>query len=341
MADLNWNKSTWETHYDWREAGEEWSTAWGGSEAHWVGSIYPRLHRFLPAPRILEIAPGFGRWTKFLIPLCNEFVGIDLSEKCIDACRDRFASVTHARFFTNDGHSLEAAPERAFDLIFSFDSLVHAEYPVLKSYIPQVLAKLSAGGVAFLHHSNLLAFNNTIGVPHSRGVTVSADAVADLIYRDGGTILIQEIVNWSEDHLIDCLTLFARHDSYPICQAGSARKPALHGGSETYQELPESLQHAVQTANRCRRSASRPSGGRLKCRPAHLRDGRRSTLISSPLPEFVIFIGIHPDRTRRSAFCGVAVARAVATDIRTLEIVLEVRLGLGFRLRLCLACPCA
>src|SRR6185437_6627385 len=218
MADLNWNKSTWETHYDWREAGEEWSTAWGGSEAHWVGSIYPRLHRFLPAPRILEIAPGFGRWTKFLIPLCNEFVGIDLSEKCIDACRDRFASVTHARFFTNDGHSLEAAPERAFDLIFSFDSLVHAEYPVLKSYIPQVLAKLSAGGVAFLHHSNLLAFNNTIGVPHSRGVTVSADAVADLIYRDGGTILIQEIVNWSEDHLIDCLTLFARHDSYPTAK---------------------------------------------------------------------------------------------------------------------------
>jgi SAM-dependent methyltransferase len=215
MADLNWNKSTWETDYDWGEAGEEWSTAWGGSEAHWFGSIYPRLHRFLPAQRILEIAPGFGRWTKLLIPLCTEFVGIDLSEKCIDACRNRFASATHARFFANDGYSLDAAPERTFDLIFSFDSLVHAEYPVLKSYIPQLLAKLSSGGVAFIHHSNLLAFNNTIGAPHSRGVTVSADAVADLIYRDGGTILIQEIVNWSEDHLIDCLTLFARHDSYP------------------------------------------------------------------------------------------------------------------------------
>jgi hypothetical protein len=78
-----------------------------------------------------------------------------------------------------------------------------------------VLAKLSSGGVAFLHHSNLLAFNNTIGAPHSRGVTVSADAVADLIYRNGGTVLIQEIVNWSEEHLIDCLTLFARHDSNP------------------------------------------------------------------------------------------------------------------------------
>jgi SAM-dependent methyltransferase len=225
MPDLNWNKDVWGRSYNWTEGGEEWSTAWGGSEAQWFGAIYPRLHRFLPARRILEVAPGFGRWTKYLLPACEDFVGIDLSEKCINACRNRFSNVRHARFFTNDGHSLEAAQDKVFDLIFSFDSLVHAEYPVLATYIPQVLHKLSSVGVAFIHHSNLLAYHNTIGPQHGRAMTVSADAVADLIYRGGGTVLIQEIVNWGGEHLIDCLTLFSRHETYPSVKAVRHKNP--------------------------------------------------------------------------------------------------------------------
>jgi SAM-dependent methyltransferase len=225
LPDLNWNKTVWGSNYDWHARGEEWSTGWGGSESQWFGSIFPRLHRFLPARRILEIAPGFGRWTKFLIPACDEFVGIDLAANCIDACRDRFAAAKHANFFTNDGHSLAAAQDGNFDLIFSFDSLVHAECDVLVSYVPQLLRKLSPTGVAFLHHSNFLAYNNTIGNEHGRAMTVSADAVADLIKRAGGKILIQEVINWGGEHLIDCLTLFTRHDTYPSAKAVHLKNP--------------------------------------------------------------------------------------------------------------------
>jgi hypothetical protein len=47
-----------------------------------LAAFYPRIHKYLPAKRILEIAPGFGRWTRFLIPSCEELKGIDLSSKC-------------------------------------------------------------------------------------------------------------------------------------------------------------------------------------------------------------------------------------------------------------------
>jgi len=83
VPDLNWNKTVWSDSYHWNDAGEEWSTTWGGSEAQWFGSIYPRVHRFLPAQRILEIALGFGRWTRYLLPACEEFIGIDLSNKAL------------------------------------------------------------------------------------------------------------------------------------------------------------------------------------------------------------------------------------------------------------------
>lgn len=237
MPDLNWNKTVWGANYGWPESGEEWSAAWAGSEPQWFGSIFPRLHRFLPARRILEIAPGFGRWTKFLIPACDEFVGIDLSAKCIDVCKIRFANAKHANFFVNDGQSLAAAQDQSFDLIFSFDSLVYAEIDVLASYIPQVLRKLSPVGVAFLHHSNLLAYGDTIGNEHARGTTVSAENVSDLVKQHDGMVLIQEVVNWGCDNLIDCLTLFTRRDSYPSAKAVHLKNPAFMGEAIIIQQF--------------------------------------------------------------------------------------------------------
>src|SRR6516225_851954 len=158
MPQIGWNRETWNGGYDWKTGGEEWSETWGGSEAQWFGSLLPRLHRFLPAGRILEIAPGYGRWTKFLLPECRQYLGIDLSTQCVKACQRAFADVEHAKFAVNDGFSLSDARECHFDLVFSFDSLVHAEVDVIQSYITQIIKKLSSRGVAFIHHSNLFAF---------------------------------------------------------------------------------------------------------------------------------------------------------------------------------------
>jgi hypothetical protein len=35
----------------------------GGVDGQWFATIFPRIRKLLPAPRILEIAPGHGRWT--------------------------------------------------------------------------------------------------------------------------------------------------------------------------------------------------------------------------------------------------------------------------------------
>ena len=213
MPDLDWNKSLWGGGYDWSASGEEWSGAWGGSEAQWFGTLYPRLHRLLPAGRILEIAPGFGRWSKFLIPSCTDYLGIDLAQNCIDASRAAFAAFPHARFAVNDGVSLEAAEDGAFDLVFCFDSLVHAEADVLRAYVPQILAKLSPRGCAFVHHSNLNGLAVTPGRhTHFRAPSVSGALVEAMVREAGGEVAVQEVVNWPspESDLIDCFTTFRR-----------------------------------------------------------------------------------------------------------------------------------
>jgi len=223
MPDLEWNQSTWAKSYDWSRGGAEWSGPWGTPKAQWFATLLPRIAAFLPAGSLLEIAPGFGRWTQFLLENAEEYCGVDLSEKCVLHCRERFSQAKRAQFFVNDGQSLAHVAARKFDLVFSFDSLVHADFDVMVKYIPRIVPLLRPGGVALIHHSNLGALS---GVSHhKRSENTSAENVASAVTAAGGRLLIQEIVSWSDGILSDCFTLFSRSEDYRHVEAKALSDP--------------------------------------------------------------------------------------------------------------------
>ena len=80
MPSIRENLHTWNIGYNWKNSGDEWSEVWGGPDMQWHGAILPRIHLFLPAKSILEIAPGFGRWTQFLKDHCESLSVLGLSE---------------------------------------------------------------------------------------------------------------------------------------------------------------------------------------------------------------------------------------------------------------------
>jgi len=53
--------------------------AWGGPQKQWENSIYLRIKSHVLAASILEIAPGYGRWTDFLKDLCSKLIVLDLA----------------------------------------------------------------------------------------------------------------------------------------------------------------------------------------------------------------------------------------------------------------------
>jgi cyclopropane fatty-acyl-phospholipid synthase-like methyltransferase len=154
---------------------------------------------FSSCQSILEIAPGYGRWTRFLVGLCDRLTLIDLAENCILHCRERFKNCHHIEYVVNDGKSLSMVPDRSVDLLFSFDSVVHADLTVIDSYIRELPRILTDDGVAFLHHSNAKEFKghfhlfeslprgqgffHRLGVSdqrHLRNVSVSGDDLLHL-----------------------------------------------------------------------------------------------------------------------------------------------------------------
>lgn len=234
MVSVRFNQAWWGQDYDWAEQGDEWSRPWGGAEAQWFGSLFPRIHPYLPAGEILEIACGYGRWTQFLKDHCDRLTAIDLSQTCVDACRERFADDPRLRFLTTDGTSVPEVGDASIDFAFSFDSLVHADQDVLTAYMAELRRVLKPEGVAFIHHSNLGAYAHRYAllgkVPrllgglrrlrvlqrvHMRDAGVSAESVAAAAEANGLRCIGQEITPWLERRstMIDCMSLIVPAES--------------------------------------------------------------------------------------------------------------------------------
>jgi len=216
MPTIEDNIRLWDVEYNWSKRGDEWSACWGGTDMQWYGAILPRIHRFIPTRTILEIAPGFGRWTEFLKDFCNNLILVDLSKKCIQSCKDRFASCSHITYFVNDGKTLEMISDKSIDFVFSFDSLVHAEDDVMKVYISELSQKLKKDGVGFLHHSNIGEYSTDSNI-HLRAFSMTADKFRQFAREYGLQCISQEIINWGTKRLIDCISVFTKKDSTWSC----------------------------------------------------------------------------------------------------------------------------
>jgi len=251
------NLKKWSAEYDWAKLGEEWSVTWGGSEAQWFGAILPRIHAFIPAGIILEIAPGFGRWTHYLRGWCQRLIVVDLAENCIAACRQRFGDDPHITYHVNDGRSLAMIPDRTIDFVFSFDSLVHADADVLQAYLDQLALKLKPDGAGFFHHSNIGEYRRYFSlirrIPqrlrnwllarglvdrfHDRSFTVTARAFEKSCAQAGLQCISQELVNWGSTRLIDCFSAFTPRDSTRVQPNQIVRNSAFMDEAELIRRL--------------------------------------------------------------------------------------------------------
>lgn len=232
MVSVSHNKAWWGA-YDWNAAGDEWSKPWGGAEAQWYGSLLPRIHRFLPAAEILEIACGYGRWTQYLREQCDRLTAVDLAPNCIHACNERFAGDDRLRLIATDGMSLPGVADASVDFAFSFDSLVHADMTIIASYLSELRRVLRPDGVAFIHHSNLgeyaaryqrlgrvpklpgaLRRLGVLDYAHMRDQSVTAAFVAEEAQRLGLRCIGQELIPWlTRRTLIDCISVIVPAES--------------------------------------------------------------------------------------------------------------------------------
>lgn len=234
------NLRVWGKVYNWPKSGDEWSDSWGGPERQWKALLEPRLSRFLPTGSLLEIAPGYGRWTQFLADRCDHLTVVDLAPNCIEYCRKRFANRKNISYFVNDGRSLGMIPNHSIDFVFSFDSLVHADADTMHEYVRQLARKMKPRAHGFINHSNaapyasILRFGewmssrkisriSSLAVRklgrNWRALDMSADSMAAFLREAGMSCTSQEIFSIAALAFpLDCVSTFVNQpsDAMPI-----------------------------------------------------------------------------------------------------------------------------
>lgn len=213
MPSLEENKENWSNTESWLSNGDEWSCAWGDTEYMWYSSIFPRIMKFLSVDHILEIAPGHGRCTQYLEKYCEQVSIVDLTQECIEFCKDRFKGSNKIKYYVNDGKSLSFIEDNSVDFIFSWDSLVHCEKDVIEEYIKEFSRILTKNGVGFIHHSNMGSYNKEVKNSHWRGRSMSAEFFDQYCAKYGLKCISQEIVPWGQEEFNDCFSVFTRKHS--------------------------------------------------------------------------------------------------------------------------------
>lgn len=134
---------------DWSEGGEEWSHS-----PAWKQSLIDEvMHRRIdPDKEVLEIGPGAGRWTEPLAARAKRLVVVDISDRCIELCRTRFAATTNIEYYVNDGRSLPFLADASLDAVWSFDAFVHISPQDTEAYLAEFARVLRPGGRAVIHH---------------------------------------------------------------------------------------------------------------------------------------------------------------------------------------------
>lgn len=160
-TNLEWNRQRWGQRDGWRRH-DQFGYRWGGRTQQTVGQIARFADAFFRPHtggrydlRILELAPGGGRFTAELLRYASEMCIVDLNRAALEVCRDRFSFVpTPISYALTDGRSFDNVPAGSeWDVVACYDSMVHMHPDVIQRYVAAMPAVLAPAGFAWLDHS--------------------------------------------------------------------------------------------------------------------------------------------------------------------------------------------
>src|SRR5437588_5125734 len=109
------NRRRW-SGYDWSGSGEEWNAS-----PEWKDALVAEvLEHFIPAGNVtLEIGPGAGRWSQPLLARAAELILVDVSERPLKLCAERFGEDPRIRYVLSRGNDLPGVDDGSVGAVWS------------------------------------------------------------------------------------------------------------------------------------------------------------------------------------------------------------------------------
>ena len=150
-----------------------------------------------PAATIVEIGPGGGRWTRYLLS-AQRIYAVDYHQELLDELRRGFDR-PNITFVKNNGDDFPGVPDGAADLVFSFGCFVHLDVDIIERYLANMRRLLKPESNVVLHYADKtkpLARSN-VGFSNNDPETMRA-----LVLRQGYAIREEDTVTMWHSALV-------------------------------------------------------------------------------------------------------------------------------------------
>ena len=148
-------------HLDMYRAGKKSPTGnlygleWGDPETT-PPLAYVRDHFLLPyatqETTCLEIGPGGGRWTRYMLGV-KRLYAVDFHQELLSELKSNF-SPENLTFVKNNGNDFPEIPDGAIDFIFSFGTFVHLDVEIIDEYLRNMKTLLKSSSNVVIQYSD-------------------------------------------------------------------------------------------------------------------------------------------------------------------------------------------
>lgn len=178
----------------------------------WKDSIFLEYFSCLDLKNVVELACGRGRHVPQYVQKAGHITLVDILEKNINICKERFKNYTNISYYKNSGNDLKELNDNSYTSLFTYDAMVHFELLDIAGYLNETYRILTPGGMALFHHSNN---SSDYKASYSSGIGgrsfMSKDIFAYLAYRAGLEIVKQKVIDWGGEPELDCITLVRKN----------------------------------------------------------------------------------------------------------------------------------
>lgn len=171
-------------------------------------SIFKQMFNQLNIEKVVELACGRGRHVPQYILYAEEVMLVDILEKNILYCKERFKAEPKVHYYVNNGYDLKDLKSEGYTALFTYDAMVHFEMLDVFQYLKETYRILISGGKALFHHSNNTEdYRVTFSTGKSARNYMSKQLFAHLADRAGFLVVEQHVIDWGKTPELDCLTL--------------------------------------------------------------------------------------------------------------------------------------
>ena len=113
----------------------------------------------------LEIGPGGGRWTRYLLGFRRLYI-VDYHAELLEELCGAFDK-PNMEFIVNNGADFPGVPESSVDYVISAACFVHLELNIIQTYLGNIARILRPGGNVFITYSDKTKFGAQINATFS------------------------------------------------------------------------------------------------------------------------------------------------------------------------------